>query len=105
MRFHLHNIIFYIGGFMTFEEFSTTKEFQNLHPVKQQILQEFTKSHTTLSMEALLPKLMHINKELSKRNLSFTKEETVLLINIMKENMTPQESQKVDMITNMFFRT
>ena len=90
---------------MTFEELSTTKEFQNLHPVKQQILQEFTKNNKNFSTDTLLPKLMNINKELSKRNLSFTKEETILLINIMKENMTPQERQKVDMLTSMFFRT
>lgn len=47
---------------------------------------------------------MTINKELSKRSLSFTKEELNLLIKIMKDDMSPAEQQKVDMLMNLFNR-
>lgn len=89
---------------MNYEEFSSTKEFQNLHPVKQQIIKEFLQTNTAASPEALLPKFMTINKELSKRNLNFTKEESSILINLMKTNMSSAEQAKVDMVLNMFFK-
>lgn len=89
---------------MNYEEFSSTKEFQNLHPVKQQIIKEVLQNSNLTSPEALLPKFMTINKELSKRNLNFTKDETSLLITVMKANMSPAEQAKVDMVLNMFYR-
>lgn len=89
---------------MNYEEFSSTKEFQNLHPVKQQIIKEVLQNNTLTSPEALLPKFMMINKELSKRSLNFTKEETNLLITVMKANMPPAEQAKVDMVLNMFYK-
>ena len=90
---------------MNYQEITSTPEFKKLHPVKQQIILELINNTPQSSPEAMLPKLMSVNKELSKRNLNFTKEETTLLINIMKENMTPAEQQKIDMLVNMFFHS
>lgn len=89
---------------MNYEAFTSTPEFNNLHPVKQQIIREVMQTNTHTSPEVMLPRLLSIDKELSKRNLSFTKEETTLLINIIKANMTPAEQQKVDMLMGLFNR-
>ena len=79
---------------MNEQDLFSTPEFNRLHPVKQQIIREVVKNNQHTSPEAMLPKILSINKELTKRNLNFTKEESNLLINIMKENMTPAERQK-----------
>lgn len=89
---------------MNFQELSSTKEFTNLHPVKQKIIKELVSGNQNMSPEMMLPKIMTINKELSKRSLSFTKEELNLLIKIMKDDMSPAEQQKVDMLMNLFNR-
>lgn len=89
---------------MNFQELSSTKEFANLHPVKQKIIKELVSGNQNMSPEMILPKIMTINKELSKRNLSFTKEELNLLIKIMKDDMSPAEQQKIDMLINLFQR-
>lgn len=89
---------------MNFDELSSTKEFSKLHPVKQKIIRELLATNQNVSPEMLLPKIMTINKELSKRNLSFTKEELNLLIKIVKADMPPAEQQKVDMLMNLFNR-
>lgn len=89
---------------MNYEDFSSTKEYQNLHPVKQQIIKEFLQNNSTASPESLLPKFMTINKELSKRNLNFTKEESSILINLMKANMSPAEQKKVDILLGLFYQ-
>ena len=64
---------------MEFNEFASTKEFQNLHPLKQHIIKELVQSSQKAPLEMMLPKVMSINKELGKRNLGFTKEESRLL--------------------------
>jgi hypothetical protein len=86
---------------MDFSDFASTKEFQNLHPLKQQLIIELVQSSKNTSLEKMLPKIMSINQGLNKRNMSFTKEESQLLINILKENMTPDQRQKVDMLMNL----
>ena len=89
---------------MTYQELSSTPEFQNLHPVNQQILKEMLQNGRLTTPEALLPKFMSINQELAKRNLSFTKEESTLLIQMIKDTMSPQDQQRVDMLLNLFYR-
>lgn len=83
---------------MNFNDFTSTSEFQNLHPLKQQIIQEMVQNSNNIPIEMMLPKIMNINGELKKRGLSFTKEESHLLIEILKESLSPAERQKVDML-------
>lgn len=87
---------------MNYEQLLTTPEFQKLNPLKQQIIKEVATNSQNTSMEAMLPKIMSINKELSKRNLNFTKSETALLISVLKDGMSPAEQQKVDMLMGFF---
>lgn len=87
---------------MSYEELLTTPEFQKLHPIKQQIIKEVAEKGKQSSMEAMLPKIMSVNKELTRRNLNFTKSETAMLISVMKEGMSPAEQQKVDMLMGFF---
>ncbi len=79
-----------------------TPEFRKLNPLKQQIIKEVANSSQNASIESMLPKIMSINKELSRRNLNFTKDETALLISILKEGMSKEEQAKVDMLMGFF---
>lgn len=85
---------------MDFKDLTTTKEFQKLHPLKKQIIEELVKNSQTTPLEMMLPKVVHINKELAKRNMRFTKEESQLLIQILQANMTDEERKKVNMLMN-----
>lgn len=87
---------------MNFQNFISTPEFHQLHPIKQKIIMELANDNSYTAPEVILPRLMTINKELSKRNLSFTKQETALLISIMKEDMSPEEQKKVDLLLGLF---
>ena len=84
---------------MNQKDFFSTPEFQKLHPVKKQIIQELVSNP-----ETMLSKVMTINKELSKRNLNFSKEESSLLIQILKQSMSPSDQQKVDLLMGLFHR-
>ncbi len=89
---------------MNQKDFFSTPEFQKLHPVKKQIIQELVSDRESMSPETMLSKVMTINKELSKRNLNFSKEESSLLIQILKQSMSPSDQQKVDLLMGLFHR-
>lgn len=89
---------------MNQKDFFSTPEFQKLHPVKKQIIQELASDRESMSPETMLSKVMTINKELSKRNLNFSKEESSLLIQILKQSMSPSDQQKVDLLIGLFHR-
>ena len=86
------------------QDLFSSPEFQKLHPVKKQIIQELASSNQNMSQEIMLTKVMAINKELSKRSLNFTKEESALLIRIMKQNMSAADRQKVDLLMGLLNR-
>lgn len=86
------------------QDLFSSPEFQKLHPVKKQIIQELASTNQNMSPEMMLTKVMAINKELSKRSLNFSKEESALLIRIMKQNMSAADRQKVDLLMGLLNR-
>ena len=76
-------------------------KFLALSPLKQKIILEIQQQSMSKSIEQMLPQIMMINKELNRRNMSFTKQESELLISAMEEAMTPEERKKFEMIKAM----
>lgn len=83
------------------QDFFSTPEFQRLHPLKQQIIKEIAMNSQNSSVEAMIPKIMSINSELKRRNLSFSKSESKLMINILTKDMSAADRGKIDMIMSM----
>ena len=74
---------------------------KNMHPLKKQILYRLSHTAASSSPEEMLPQLMEINNELKKRDLSFSKAESELVIDILAEGMSPQDRQRINMIKGM----
>ena len=83
------------------QDFFSTPEFQKLHPLKKQIIMEIAKNGQNQSVESMIPKIMSINMELSRRNLNFTKSESRLMINILTQDMSAADKAKIDMVMSM----
>ena len=79
--------------------FEQNPKLRNIHPTKLRIINEQSKYQYA---EELLPQILQINQELKRRNLSFTKEESALLLEAMEESMSPAERQKFQMIKSFF---
>ena len=77
----------------------------NVDPKKLAILLELMKEVEGKSMDKLLPLLMSTNKRLQEQNLTFTKDESDLMIEILTKNMTPKEKQQFEMIRKMMATT
>ncbi len=72
-----------------------------MHPLKREILLRLSNSQSTMTPEQMLPQLMEINKELQKRDLSFSRSESEIVLDVLSEGMFPQEKQKINMIKSM----
>jgi hypothetical protein len=77
----------------------------NVDPKKLAILLELMKEAEGKSMDKLLPLLMTTNKRLQEQNLTFTKDESDLMIEILTKNMSPKEKQQFEMIRKMMATT
>lgn len=71
---------------------------KNIDPVKLQIITEIKEKSKGKNINQMLPEIMKINQLLNERNMSFTKEETALLFEVIKENMSQEEKKKFDAI-------
>ena len=73
----------------------------NVDPKKLAILMELMKEAEGKPMDKLLPLLMTTNKRLQEQNLTFTKDESDMMIEILTKNLTPKERQQFEMIRKM----
>ncbi len=71
---------------------------QGIDPVKLRIIEEIRNKSQGKSLDEMLPQIMKINNEMRRRNISFTKEETKLLVDELEKNVPPQERDKFNMI-------
>lgn len=82
--------------------FEDNPKLKNMHPTKLKIINEIRQQSRYHSAEEMLPQILQINQELKRRDLSFTKEESALLLEAMEESMSPAERKKFQMIKSFF---
>ena len=81
-------------------QFENDPRLKNLMPLKRQIILELANGSHNATMEQMFPQIMQLNRELQKRNLSFSKEESNLIMDIMMEQLPLAERQKIAMFRN-----
>jgi len=74
---------------------------RNVDPRKLAVLKELMKQAEGKSMEQLLPLLITANKRLQQMNLTFTKEESEIMLDILTKNMSPKERAQFEMIKKL----
>lgn len=74
---------------------------KNIDARKLAILMDLAKEAEGKSQDKLVPLMIKANAQLKTMNLSFTKEENDLLVDILTQDMSPAEKQKVEMIKRM----
>ena len=78
--------------------FQNNPAFNNLSPEKLAFLMNFANMKKPTQMQEMMPFLMSSMKQAKKENIQFTSSESDLLIEILKQNLPPAESKKVDMM-------
>lgn len=78
--------------------FQNNPAFKNLSPEKLAFLMNFANSKKPTQMQEMMPFLMSSMNQAKKENIQFTPSESDLLIEILKQNLSPEEAHKVDMM-------
>lgn len=74
---------------------------KNIDPRKQAILVELVNESEGKPLDKSLPCLMRASTKLKAQNLSFTPEESNLMIEILSKDMTPQDKMKLEAMKKM----
>jgi hypothetical protein len=74
---------------------------KNIDPRKLAILLEVAKEAEGKPMDKLIPLLMNANNKIQQQNMTFTKDETDLMIELLTKNMNPKEKMQFEMIKKM----
>lgn len=75
---------------------------EHIDPRKLAILVDLANEAEGKSLNQSLPFIMNASNKLKSQNLSFTKDESNLLIQILSEGLSPAEKQKLEMMYQMF---
>ena len=75
--------------------------FKTMHPVKVEVMKELSDNMKGKSMKDAAPLLMTAMNKLKSHNLSFTQEETKVLMEIMTKGMSQQDMSRVEMVKQM----
>lgn len=71
---------------------------KNIDPRKMTILLELMKEAEGKPMDKLVPLLMSTNKKLQQQNMSFDKDESDVMIEVLTRHLTPKEKQQFEMM-------
>lgn len=75
---------------------------ENIEPGKLEFLQKLVFEMQNLSDKEKLPFLMALASSTRKQNISFDKGEMSTIIEVIKENSSPEELEKVNKLLSMF---
>lgn len=75
--------------------------FKTMHPIKLEVMKELAENMKGKQMKDAAPLILGATNKLKQHNLSFTAEESAILIEILSQGMSPQEKAKVEMMKNI----
>ena len=70
--------------------------FENLDPVKRELIQMAAEKTTGKSGNAMATAMMSLVTTANKKGIRFTSEEMTLILDMLKDGKSPQEKAKID---------
>lgn len=74
---------------------------KNINPEKLSLLMELSSNTNGKSAKDLLPILLAANSSAKDKGIEFNASEKELIVDVLKQQMSPDEQKKADMILNM----
>jgi hypothetical protein len=81
--------------------FDNDPRLKDISPIKLRIIKEIAGRSSQSTVEQMLPEIMQINRELKNRNLSFTKKESELIIDILMNQMPDEDRKKIALLKGL----
>lgn len=86
---------------MSDTSWTNNQKMKNIDPRKLAILLEAMKESEGKPMDQLIPIIMNTNKKLKDEKLTFTKDESDVMMDLLTKNLSPKEKMQFDMIRKM----
>ena len=80
------------------ENWKNEPRLAGMDPVKLQYIEKIAAQISSQSKSDLLSTLLSLQADARKNNISFTDQETALLISIITSGMPPDEKKKIEML-------
>ena len=77
------------------------EQLRNISPAKLRIILDLMEVSKGKGSDAIMPLFMQANLKMQQQGLQFTPEESKLILDMLKEDMTPEEVRKVDMMQSI----
>ena len=71
--------------------------------MKKKLLDEFVAMSQGKKSDEILPLILAVSQKARQLGISFSKDETLDLINQLKNNLSDKEKAQIDMLINMMF--
>lgn len=76
-------------------------EFSSINPKKLELIEDFVKQNEGKKVQELIPQFIALKSKMIQKGLSFTPAESELMMNVLKQSMTPDEQKRVEQMHNM----
>lgn len=86
---------------MDYDFLANNPMLKNISPEKLQFLMNFASAQKPTDIKEMMPFLLGTMNSAKEKNIQFSDPETELLVNILKQNMSPEEAQKADKIMKL----
>lgn len=83
---------------MDFDFLKNNDSFANISPEKIQFLMQFANQNKSGNAQEMSHMIMGAMNEAKKEGIQFTPNETDLIIEVLKQNMTPEEQRKANQL-------
>lgn len=83
------------------ENLMNRDQLRNISPAKLRILLDLMEESKGKGPEALMPMLMQVNQKMQRQGIQFTPEESQLMLDMLKQDMSPAEVKKVEMMQSI----
>lgn len=83
---------------MDFDAFKNNENFANISPEKLNFLMQFAAQNKSGNAKEMSNLIMGAMNDAKKEGIQFTPNETDLIIEVLKQNMSPEEQRKADQL-------
>ncbi|MCI9377735.1 MAG: hypothetical protein HFI06_04225 [Eubacterium sp.] len=86
---------------MDFDFLKNNENFKNISPEKINFLMQFAAQNKSGNAKEMSNMILGAMNNAKKEGIQFTPNETDLIIEILKQNMSPEEQRKADQLLNL----
>lgn len=76
-------------------------QLRNIQPAKLRIILDLMEASRGKGSESIMPLFMQASQKMNQQGLQFTPAESRLILDLLKEDMTPDEIRRLEMMQSM----